>query len=121
MMRGRRRACRAAVRTTGVAVTAMLAVGLSTAAWADDWASLGLGSCVEVAKGAATVLYNTPRLMMQQELGTLPPGDIYRVAGVSTHYRLLRATAHSPGYRPGQIAGWVWSVRLRPAPAGACG
>lgn len=87
---------------------------------ATDWASLGLGSCAVVAPGAATVLYNTPRLMMQQEIGTLPPGDIYRIAGLSTRYRLLRATTHAPGYKPGQIVGWVWSVRLKPEPAAAC-
>jgi hypothetical protein len=89
-------------------------------AQAADWASLGLGSCAVVAPGAATVLYNTPRLMRQQEIGTLPPGDIYRVAGVSARYRLLRATGHAPGYKTGQIVGWVWSVRLKPEPAAAC-
>lgn len=98
----------------------MMALLGASQAQAADWASLGLGSCAVVAPGAATVLYNTPRLMMQQEIGTLPPGDIYRIAGLSTRYRLLRATAHTPGYKPGQVVGWVWSVRLKPEPASAC-
>ncbi|HEX3984268.1 MAG TPA: hypothetical protein VHX12_11280 [Acidisoma sp.] len=35
-------------------------------------AALGIGGCATVARGAVTTLYNSPRLMVRKELGTLP-------------------------------------------------
>jgi hypothetical protein len=101
-------------------LSAVLAAVMAAAAAADQWNSLGLQACVEPARGGPTTLYSSPRQIVQTPLGTVQPGEIYRIAGVSARYRLLRATSHSGSHRPGQVVGWVWSIRLRAAPAGAC-
>jgi hypothetical protein len=93
---------------------------MSSAASADEWHSVGLHACVQPEKGGPTTLYSSPRQIAQESLGTVQPGEIYFVVGVSTRYRLLRATAHSGSWPSGRVVGWVWSIRLRPAPAGAC-
>jgi hypothetical protein len=92
----------------------------ASAALADEWHSVGLHACVQPEKGSPTTLYSSPRQIAQEALGTVQPGEIYFVVGVSTRYRLLRATAHSGRWPAERVVGWVWSIRLRPAPPGAC-
>ncbi len=103
-----------------LSVAMLLSAVLASPALADEWNSVALHACVQPEKGGLTTLYSSPRQIAQAALGTVRPGEIYFVVGVSTRYRLLRATGHSGSWAAGRVVGWVWSIRLRPAPPGAC-
>jgi hypothetical protein len=108
------------MRRWPILVAMLVSAILASPALADEWHSVGLHACVQPEKGGPTTLYSSPRQIAQEALGTVQPGEIYVVVGVSTRYRLLRATAHSGSWPSGRVVGWVWSIRLRPAPTGAC-